>query len=116
MAKTMGRVPNSTNSKKGNLRKCIENYRTLSLICHSSKIILIIILNRLNSQAEEVLSEEQAGFRKGRSITEQIFICRNLIEKHLEIQKYLYHNSILFFATMDTRRILIVSNSFLSYK
>ena len=86
--------------KKGNLRKC-ENYRTLSLICHSSKILLRIILNRLTSQAEEVLSEEQAGFRKGRSTTEQIFNCRNLIEKHLESQKDLYHNFI------DFKKLLI---------
>ena len=69
---SLNRVPNSTNSKKGNLRKC-ENYRTLSLICHSSNILLRSILNRLTSQAEEGLSEEQAGFRKGRSTTEQIF-------------------------------------------
>ena len=81
--------------KKGNLRKC-ENYRTLSLICHSSKILLRIILNRLTSQAEEILSEEKAGFRKGRSTTEQIFNYRNLIEKHLESQKDLYHNFIDF--------------------
>ena len=86
--------------KKGNLRKC-ENYITLSLICHSSKILLRIILNRLTSQAEEVLSEEQSGFRKGRSTTEQIFNCRNLIEKHLESQKDLYHNFIDFKKAFD---------------
>ena len=51
--------------KKGNLRKC-ENYRTLSLISHSSKMLLRIILNRLNPQVERILSDEQAGFRKGR--------------------------------------------------
>ena len=83
MVKVMDKVPNSTNSKKGNLRKC-ENYRTLSLICHSSKIRLRIILTKLTSQAEEVLSEEQAGFRKGRSTIAQICYCRNIIEKHLE--------------------------------
>ena len=60
-----------------------------------------IILNRITSQAEEVLSEEQAGFRKGRSTTEQIFNCRNLIEKHLESQKDLYHNFIDFKKAFD---------------
>ena len=44
----------------------------------------------LTSQAEETFSKH-AGFRKGRSTTEQIFNCRNLIEKHLESQN-LYHN------------------------
>ena len=35
--------------KKGNLRK-YENYRTLSLLSHSSKMWLRIILNRFNLQ------------------------------------------------------------------
>ena len=34
---------------------------------------LKIILNRLKSQAEKIITEEQAGFRAGRSTTEQIF-------------------------------------------
>ena len=65
--------------KKGDLKKC-KNYRTLSLICHSSKILLTIILKRLNPQIERVLSEEQAGFRKGRSTVEQVFNYRNIID------------------------------------
>ena len=31
-----------------------------------------------------MLSEEQSGFRKGRSTVEQVFNCRNIIEKHLD--------------------------------
>ena len=30
-----------------------------------SKILLKILLNQLNPQAEKIISEEQAGFRKG---------------------------------------------------
>ena len=71
--------------KKGNLRKC-ENYRTLRLISHSSKKCLRIILNRLNPQVERILSDEQAGFRKGRSTVEHIFNCRILMERHIESQ------------------------------
>ena len=37
--------------KKGNLQLC-QNYRTISLIRHSSKVMLKVILNRLNPQAE----------------------------------------------------------------
>lgn len=43
--------------KKGNSRQC-QNYRTISLICHASKVLLWIILNRLRSNAEEIISEE----------------------------------------------------------
>ena len=55
--------------KKGNLQLC-QNYRTISLISHPSKVMLKIILNRLQPQAEEIIAEEQAGFRAGRSTTE----------------------------------------------
>ncbi len=59
--------------KKGNLQIC-NNYRTISLISHPSKVILKAILDRLNPQAEEIIAEEQAGFRTGRSPTEPISI------------------------------------------
>ena len=47
---------------------------------HSSKILLLIILNRLTPQTENILSEEQAGFRKNISTTEQISNCRLIME------------------------------------
>ena len=72
--------------KKGNPRKC-QNYRTISLISHSSKVMLKIILNRLKNEAEEHLAEGQAGFRPGRSTVEQIFNCRIMMEKHLQYKK-----------------------------
>ena len=58
--------------KKGNLQLC-QNHRTISLISHSSKVMLKVILNRLKPQAEEIIAEEQAGLRAGRSTTGQIF-------------------------------------------
>ena len=63
--------------KKGNLQQC-QNYRTISLISHPSKVMLKIILNRLKPQAEKIIAKEQAGFRAGRSTTEQIFNLRIL--------------------------------------
>jgi hypothetical protein len=86
--------------KKGNTRLC-QNYRTISLICHPSKVMLRVILNRLVHQAEQILEEEQAGFRAQRSTTEQIFNLRLLVEKHLEHQKELYHNFIDFKKAFD---------------
>lgn len=86
--------------KKGNLRKC-QNYRTISLISHASKVMLKILLNRLKRESEEHLSEEQAGFRSGRSTVEQIFNCRVLMEKHLQHQRKLFHNFIDFKKAFD---------------
>ena len=53
--------------------------------------MLKVILNRLKPQAEKIIAEEQAGFRAGRSTTEQIFNLRILCEKHLQHQQDLYH-------------------------
>ncbi|WP_419593732.1 hypothetical protein, partial [Thiolapillus sp.] len=50
--------------KKGNLQQC-QNYRTISVISHPSKVMLKIILNSLKPQAEKIIAEEQAGFRAG---------------------------------------------------
>ena len=71
--------------KKGNLQQC-QNYRTVSLISHPSKVMLKIILNRLTSQAEKIIGQEQAGFRAGRSTTEQISNLRILCKKYLQHQ------------------------------
>ena len=69
--------------KKGDLKKC-ENYRTISIICHASKILLRIIINRMNPQAEEILAEEHTVFRKNRNTREHILNSRILAEKHIE--------------------------------
>ena len=53
--------------------------------------MLKIILNRLKLQAEKIIAEEQAGFRAGRSTTEQIFFLRILCEKYLQHQQDLDH-------------------------
>ena len=75
--------------KKGSKQKC-ENYSTISLTSHSSKIMLKIILNRLKHYTEEFISEEQAGFRTGRSTSEQIFNLRVISEKYSRHSKPLY--------------------------
>ena len=75
--------------KKGNLQQC-QNYQTISLISHPSKVILKIILNRVKPRAEKTTLGEQAGSRAGRSTTEQIFNLRILCEKYRQHQQNLY--------------------------
>ena len=43
--------------KNGNLQLC-QNCCTISLISHSSRVMLSVILNRLKPQAEEINAEE----------------------------------------------------------
>ena len=47
----------------------VQELQNISLISHPSKVMLKIILNSLQPQAEEIIAEEQAGFRAGRSTT-----------------------------------------------
>ena len=86
--------------KKGNLQQC-KNYHTISLICHPSKVLLKVLLNRLKPQAESIISEEQAGFRSSCSATEQIFNLRILYERCLQHQQDLYHVFIDFKKAFD---------------
>ena len=49
--------------------------------------MLKVILNRLKPQAEKIIAEEQAGFRAGRSTTEQIFNLRILCDVFIDFKK-----------------------------
>ena len=86
--------------KKDNLKQW-QNYRTISLISHPSKIMLRVFLKRLKAKAEGLLAKEQAGFRPGRSTSEQICNSRVIIEKHLHHQRDIFHNLIYFKKAFD---------------
>ena len=58
--------------KKGNAKDC-SNCCTIALISHSSKVIMLKILQaRLQQYVNGELPDVQAGFRKGRGTREQI--------------------------------------------
>uniref|UniRef100_A0A673NAR0 Reverse transcriptase domain-containing protein n=1 Tax=Sinocyclocheilus rhinocerous TaxID=307959 RepID=A0A673NAR0_9TELE len=90
--------------KKGNLQLC-QNYRTISLISHPSKVMLKILLNQLKPQADKIIAEEQAGFRHVRSSTEQIFNLRIISERYLQHQQNLYHIFVDFRKAFDRYNI-----------
>ena len=68
--------------KKTNASKC-EEYRTLSLITHASKILTRIVTRRIEGKIEENLSEDQFSFKKGRGTREAILCVRQITEKRL---------------------------------
>ena len=100
MAYTVDPVSSYHLPKNGNLQVC-QNYRTISLNSHPSKVMLKIILNRLKPEAEKIIAEEQAGFRPGRSTTEQIFNLGILCKRYLQHQQDLYHVFIDFEKAFD---------------
>ena len=56
-------------------------YRTISLISHSSKILLEIIRQRLQYYLTQQIAEEQFGFTPGKGTTDAILAIRNIIQK-----------------------------------
>jgi hypothetical protein len=61
------------------------NYRGTALLSTLSKIFTGVLAKRLNDWIENrgEISECQMGFRKGRRTTDNIFIIRTIIDKHL---------------------------------
>lgn len=66
--------------KKGD-RATFGNYRGISLLPSCYKVLSNIILKRIQPYAEECLGDYQAGFRRNRSTTDQIFTLRQIFEK-----------------------------------
>ena len=65
--------------KKGDLTKT-DNYRGISLTSIVSKTLNKILLNRMKPSLEEVLRDNQNGFRPGRSTTSHILALRRVME------------------------------------
>lgn len=75
----MDKINSNNITKKGNLQEC-QNHRTIARINCFGKILSNILLERLKSQTETFITEENAGFRKKRSITHQLLIPRLIAE------------------------------------
>lgn len=69
--------------KKGDRRDC-GNYRGISLLNTGYKIYSKIITNRLAVITENILLEEQHGFRNNRSCIDCVFSISQMIEKNRE--------------------------------
>ncbi len=67
-----------------------------------SKIFGRELIDRIRDGVDSTLRDEQAGFRRGRSTTEQIFILRNIIEQVVEWQATLYVTFVDFEKAFDS--------------
>jgi hypothetical protein len=68
---------------KGDKTDC-NNSRGISLLSTAYKIVSNILLARLTPYVNEVIGDHQCGFRRNRSITNQIFYIRQILEKKWE--------------------------------
>lgn len=69
--------------KRGKPTKC-QDYRTISLLSHTSKILLKILNRRLIGKLDRYMGEEQFGFRKGKGTRDAIGTLRVICERFLE--------------------------------
>ncbi|KAJ4425543.1 hypothetical protein ANN_27737 [Periplaneta americana] len=70
-------------TERGDL-KITDNYRGISLLNAGYKIYANILKNKLNKHYDNIISEEQNGFRRGRSCCDGYFALKLLVEKHRE--------------------------------
>ena len=80
--------------KKGDLSQCF-NYRGITLLSR-------VILNRLTGNVDPILRDQKAGFRKGRSCTDQIATLPIILEQSLEWKTSLYVNFIDYEKAFDS--------------
>jgi hypothetical protein len=66
--------------KKGDKTDC-SNYRGISLLSNTYKILFNILLSRLTPYAEKVFRDHECGFRRNRSTADHIFCIRQVLEK-----------------------------------
>ena len=67
--------------------KNAQNYRTIALISHASKVMLNILQAKLQQYVNHELPDVQAGCRKGRGTRDQIANIRWIMEKASELKK-----------------------------
>ena len=69
--------------KKGNVKEC-SNYRKINLMVHASKVLLKIIVSRIQLKYLSEINEEQSGFVKGNGTREQMVNIRIMMDKYKE--------------------------------
>ena len=70
--------------------KNAQNYRTIALISHASKVMLKILQARLQQYMTCELPDVPSGFRKGRGTRDQISNICWITEKAREFRKNIY--------------------------
>jgi hypothetical protein len=89
--------------KKGDKTDC-SNYRAISLLSTSYKILSKIHLSRLSPYVDEIIGDHQCWFRRNRSTTDQIFCIRQILEKKWEYNETEHQLSIDFKKAYDSVR------------
>ena len=100
--------------KKGDKTDC-NNYRGISLLPTTYKILSNIVLSRLIPYAEEVIGDHQCGFRSNRSATDHIICIRQILEKKWEYNEAVDQLFIDFKEAYDSFRREVLYNILIEF-
>jgi hypothetical protein len=100
--------------KNGDKTDC-SNYRGISLLSTSYKILSNILLARLTPYADEIMENHQCGFRRNRSTTDQIFYTRQILEKKWEYNGTVHQLFIDFKKAYDSVRREVLYNILIEF-
>jgi hypothetical protein len=81
--------------KKGDKTDYI-NYRGISLLLTSYKILSNILLSRLSPYVDEIIGDHQSGIRRNRSTTDQILCIRQILQKKWEYNETVHQQFVDF--------------------
>ena len=100
--------------KKGAKTVC-SNYRGISLLPTTYKILSNILLSRLTPYAEEIIGDHRCGFRRNRSTTDHIFCIRQILKKELEYNEAVHQLFIDFRKACDSVRREVLFNILIEF-
>ena len=110
----MERVNFVTISKKGDKKDC-SNYRGISVLSSTHKILSNILLSKFTPRAEEIIGDYQSGFRCNRSTTDHIFCIRQILHKKLEYNEVVHHLFIDLKKACDSGRREVLYDILINY-
>ena len=66
--------------------KC-EKHRTISLMSHVTKLVLLSVINRIRGRTLDEIAPVQYGFMPDKGTGNAIFVLRRLVERSVEKQR-----------------------------
>ena len=100
--------------RKGDKTDC-SNYRGISLLSTTYKILSNILLSRLTPYAKEIIGDHQCGFRRNKSATDHKFCIRQILEKKWEYNEAVHQQFIDIKKSYDSVRREVLCNIFIAF-
>jgi hypothetical protein len=100
--------------KRGDKTDC-NNYRGISLLSTSYKMLSNILPSRLVPYIDEIIGDHQCGFQCNRSTPDQNFCIRNILEKEWEYNDTVHQLFIDFKKAYDSVRREVLYNILIEF-